>query len=55
MKAIIDGEEFELKPKTFKTGSSGFHAHGRLIRDNKLFMVNVLLVEAGSKKNKGAQ
>lgn len=54
MKANIDGEEFELKEKTFKTGSCGFHANGRLIRDNKLYMVNILVVEAGSKKKNKA-
>lgn len=52
MKASVDGQEFELKAKTFKTGSTGFHGNGRLIRDNKLFMVNILVIEAGSKKKK---
>jgi hypothetical protein len=52
MKATIEGEPFELKPKNFKTGSTGYHANGRLIKNNKLYMVNILIVEAGSKKKK---
>jgi hypothetical protein len=50
MKATIDGEEFELKEKTFSTGSTGFHANGRIIRNNELYMINILVVKAGSKK-----
>jgi hypothetical protein len=55
-KAIIniDGvdNKFDLFEKTFKTGSKGFHGFGKMFANGKLYQVNILVVEIGS-KNKG--
>jgi hypothetical protein len=50
-KILIDGEEtasFILDQKTFKTGSRGFHAQGKVNIADKRHQANVLLVEIGS-------
>ena len=41
-----------LDPKNFKTGSSGFHGHGKVPFNGKKYQANLMLVEIGSKKKK---
>ncbi|MHA1215656.1 MAG: hypothetical protein ACTSPG_10175 [Candidatus Hodarchaeales archaeon] len=47
------GEEeqtFLLRPKTFRTGSRGFHGFGKMnSKDGKRYQINVLVIEIGSK------
>ena len=38
-----------LKPKTFSTGSTGFHATGKIEIDGKRYQSQVQLVQIGSK------
>lgn len=38
-----------LAPKTFSTGSQGYHCQGRLFHDDGEYIVNVQLVRKGSK------
>jgi hypothetical protein len=40
---------FALKEKTFKTGSTGFHAFGKVLIDGEKYQANLLLVKVGSK------
>lgn len=41
---------FDLAPKTFKTGSRGYHGQGKLSVNGSRYQVNLLLVEIGSGK-----
>ncbi len=41
-----------LDPKNFKTGSRGFHGHGKLSFNGSRYQINLMLVEIGSKKKK---
>ena len=56
MKAIIqDGEilgVIELDPKTFKTGSKGYHGIGKIVIRGKKYQANFMLIEIGSKNKK---
>ncbi len=47
----LEGEKqsFILTKKNFKTGSKGYHAHGKMVAGGKNYQVNVLCVEIGSK------
>lgn len=48
----LDGEPLQvvtLTPKTFKTGSRGFHGFGKMAYGKKHYQVNVLAIEIGSK------
>jgi hypothetical protein len=40
---------FVLKEKEFKTGSTGFHAFGKVLVDGEKYQANLLLVKVGSK------
>jgi len=42
----------ELNSKTFKTGSRGYHGHGKVPVNGKRCQANFMLVEIGSKKKK---
>jgi len=42
----------ELNSKTFKTGSRGYHGHGKVPVNGKRYQANLILVEIGSKKKK---
>ena len=42
----------ELNTKTFKTGSRGYHGHGKVSVNGKRYQANLMLVEIGSKKKK---
>lgn len=42
-------QEFSLVAKTFKTGSRGYHAMGKMQVGDKRYQCNLLLVEIGSK------
>lgn len=47
-----DGHEiamFSALPKTFKTGSKGYHAFGKVALAGKAYQANIMLVEIGSK------
>lgn len=50
----LDGEPatFDLKEKEFKTGSTGFHAFGKVLVDGEKYQANILLVKVGSKTEK---
>lgn len=58
MKAIIKDDlgqvlqVIELNAKDFKTGSRGYHGHGKVPVNGKKYQANLLLVEIGSKKKK---
>ena len=58
MKAIIRDDlgqvlqVIELNNKTFKTGSRGYHGHGKLSVNGSRYQANLILVEIGSKKGK---
>lgn len=55
VKIEINGvtQEFELSAKTFKTGSTGFHAMGKLkVSDTERYQLNILAVLIGSKPRK---
>ena len=41
---------FDLAPKTFKTGSRGYHGQGKLSANGSRYQANLLLVEIGSGK-----
>jgi hypothetical protein len=47
----LNGEKqsFLLSEKDFKTGSKGYHAHGKMKAGEKNYQINVLCVEIGSK------
>ncbi len=47
----LEGEKqsFILGKKNFKTGSKGYHAHGKMVVGGKNYQVNILCVEIGSK------
>jgi hypothetical protein len=47
----LNGEKqnFILNAKTFKTGSKGFHAFGKMQVGEKNYQVNIQCVEIGSK------
>jgi hypothetical protein len=54
-KIIIKGteEEILLKPREFKTGSTGFFGHGKLrISDEEKYQISVTVVLIGSKNKK---
>ena len=41
---------FALNPKTFSTGSKGFHGFGKMkLPNGKRYQVNIMAVEIGSK------
>jgi len=42
----------ELEAKNFKTGSRGYHGHGKVPVNGKRYQANLLLIEIGSKKKK---
>ena len=42
----------DLAPKTFKTGSRGYHGHGKLSVNGNRYQANLILVEIGSKGKK---
>lgn len=42
----------ELETKDFKTGSRGYHGHGKVPVNGKKYQANFMLVEIGSKKKK---
>ena len=42
----------ELEAKNFKTGSRGYHGHGKVPLNGKRYQANFMLVEIGSKKKK---
>lgn len=42
-------QDFILNEKDFKTGSRGFHAHGKIHVGDKSYQCNILCVEIGSK------
>ena len=50
----MEGEpaSFVLKEKEFKTGSTGFHAFGKVLIDGEKYQANILLVKVGSKMEK---
>ena len=56
MKAVIKDDlgqvlqVIELNPKTFKTGSRGYHGHGKISANSNRYQANLILVEIGSKK-----
>lgn len=57
----VDQEAVGIFPmgeeRTFKTGSKGFHAQGKVPIDGKRYQANLMLIEVGSKpteKKKGA-
>lgn len=58
VKAVIKDEVgqvlqvIELNPKTFKTGSRGYHGYGKLSVNGSRYQANLMLVEIGSKKAK---
>ncbi len=41
----------EMRPTTFKTGSSGFRGQGKVIEDGVKYQVQVLAIRVGSKKS----
>ncbi len=47
----LSGEKqsFLLSKKEFKTGSRGYHAHGKMMAGGKNYQINILCVEIGSK------
>lgn len=42
-------QDFILNEKNFKTGSSGYHAQGKMQVKDKRYQINILCVEIGSK------
>jgi hypothetical protein len=51
----LDGttNQFLLNPKTFSTGSRGYHAQGKIeVPNGKRYQVNLLFTEIGSKPKK---
>ncbi len=42
-------ESFILSKKDFKTGSRGFHGHGKMMAGGKNYQISILCVEIGSK------
>ena len=42
-------QTFVLSKKSFKTGSRGFHAQGKMQVADKNYQINILCVEIGSK------
>lgn len=49
-------ETFPLTEKTSSTGSTGFHAQGKLtISDAERYQINILVVLIGSKPKKEAE
>ncbi len=45
--------QFLLSPKTFSTGSRGYHGQGKIeLPNGKRYQVNLLLTEIGSKPKK---
>jgi hypothetical protein len=40
----------QLNPKQFKTGSDGYHGHGKLQANGEKYQVNIIIVRIGSKK-----
>ena len=48
----LEGEKqnFILGKKDFKTGSCGYHGHGKMIAGGKNYQISILCVEIGSKK-----
>ena len=58
VKALIkDGvgqvlQVIELNPKTFKTGSRGYHGYGKLSVNGSRYQANLMLVEIHSKGKK---
>ena len=58
MKALIKDDlgqvlqVIELEAKNFKTGSRGYHGHGKVPVNGKRYQANFMLVEIGSKKKK---
>jgi hypothetical protein len=51
----LDGTtaQFLLNPKTFSTGSRGYHAQGKIeVPNGKRYQVNLLFTEIGSKPKK---
>jgi hypothetical protein len=42
-------QTFILDQKNFKTGSKGFHSHGKMQIGDKRYQVSILCVEIGSK------
>ncbi len=47
----LNGEKqnFLFAKKDFKTGSKGYHAHGKMAAGGKNYQINILCVEIGSK------
>ena len=47
----LKGEKmnFLLAEKNFKTGSKGYHAHGKMLAGGKNYQISILCVEIGSK------
>jgi len=53
VKIDIDGNGFTANHRKFSSGSTGFHANGKVtLSDGKRYTVNVLMVEIGSKPTK---
>ena len=55
VKISIDGTEFPLHltaERTFKSGSKGFFANGKVVIDGKQYNVSFPVVEIGSKPSK---
>ncbi len=42
-------QDFVLSKKDFKTGSRGFHGHGKMMAGGKNYQISILCVEIGSK------
>lgn len=40
---------FQFDPKTFKTGSKGYHSQGKVGVNGKRYQANLMLIEIGSK------
>jgi hypothetical protein len=45
----INGQVIVLTPKTFSTGSKGYHGAGKVYIDSKKHQANFMLIEVGSK------
>ena len=58
-KIVLEDEQdrtekvFELKAKTFRTGSVGYHAFGKMeTPGGKRYQINIIVVEIGSKERR---
>jgi len=58
MEAVIRDNQGQIKqvislePKTFKTGSRGYHGNGKVNLNGGRYQVNFMLIEIGSKRKK---